>query len=135
MDYSIWTSEQVLSAVMQGNTNLEIILSNYFKGVVERAGNYEIDVQQIKTVEELDQRILNGIELLEPLRKEIISVVSVFTGSRDDLLKKYLPSFFEQLLRMYEKRDINLYSGNNLDALRNDHYRFFNQFLFIPCPQ
>ncbi len=131
MDYSIWTSEQVLSAILQGNTNLEIILSNFFKGVVERVGSYEIDIQQIKTVEDLDQRILTGIEQLEPLRKDIISVVSIFAGSRDDLLKKYLPSFFEQLLRMYEKRDINLYSGNNIDALRNDHYRFFNQFLFI----
>jgi len=131
MDYSIWTSEKVLSAVLQGNINLEIILANYFKGVVERVGSYEMDIQQIKTVEELDQRILTGIEQLDPLRKEIISVVSVFAGSRDDLLKKFLPSFFEQLLRMYEKKDINLYSGNNLDALRNDHYRFFNQFLFI----
>ena len=46
-------------------------------------------------------------------------------------MKRYIPDFFEKLLNFYEEAGISLYTGTTADVLRNDHYRFFNQYLFI----
>ena len=131
IDKNIWTSEAVTNAVIQGNPNLEIILTNYFEAVILRIVDFEIDTQNINDIEQLNKEVLDGIEKLEDLRKEFLSVVQTFAASNNSLLTKYLPSFFERLLNYYEERGINLYTGTNTDVLRNDHFRFFNQFLII----
>ena len=69
--------------------------------------------------------------LLEFKRKEILSVVEMFAASKHPFLKQYLPGFFEKLLNFYEEQGVTLYTGTGADVLRNDHYRFFNQSLFI----
>lgn len=131
MNTSVWTAKNVLNAITQGNPNLEIVVSNYFKVYIVRILDYDIHVQGISSIEQLYQKILEGIEKLEDLRKEFLSVIEIFATSNDSLLTKYLPSFFENLLNAYEEQGINLLTGTSADVLRNDHYRFFNQFLFI----
>ena len=131
MDTNVWTSESVINAIMQGNPNLEILLSNYFNTFIHRLKDYEIHIQGIKAIEQLYQMVLEGIESLSELRKEFVSVIEIFAASNHPCLIKYLPSFFEDLLNSYEKQGINLLTGTNIAALRNDHYRFFNQALFI----
>lgn len=131
MNENIWTAQAVETAVIEDNSNLEIILSNYFQTFIERLGEYEINIQEITTTELLTQKILEGIEKLEVLRKEFISVVKIFVPSDNSILKQYLPRFFDNLLKFYEEKGINLYAGTGADVLRNDHYRFFNQFLYI----
>ncbi len=131
MNTKTWTAEAVESAVIQGNPNLEIVLSNYFKAFIMRLGDHDINLQEINSTDLLTQKILDGIEKLEVLRREFLSVVEIFATTNSPLLKQYLPSFFENLLAFYEGKGINLYSGTGADVLRNDHYRFFNQFLLI----
>ena len=94
-------------------------------------GDYDINLQEINSTNSLSEKVLQGIEDLEKMRKEFISVVEIFAPSKHKLLAEYLPTFFENLLTSYEENGINLYTGTSVDVLRNDHYRFFNQFLFI----
>lgn len=131
MNKNIWTADAVVNAVMQGNPNLEIVISNYFKAFVLRLDDYNISIEGISSIDELNRKVEDGITDLETLRKEFISVVGIFASSNHPTLKKYLPVFFEDLLNHYEELDVNLYTGTSTDVLRNDHYRFFNQFLLI----
>ena len=131
MNVNVWTSEAVVNAVMQGNPNLEVVMSNYFKAFILRLGDYEIRLESITSIVELNQKVLEGISQLEALRKEFLSVVEMFALSNHAILEKTLPAFFKNLIGFYVERDINLYSGDSADVLKNDHYRFFNQFLFI----
>ena len=131
MDTNVWTSNTVINAITNGNPNLEMVLGNYFKGFIVRIMDSEIHVQGMKAIDELYQKVLEGIESLEVLRKEFLNVVETFAVSNHPLLKSLLPAFFEKLLNTYEEKGINLFTGTNADVLRNDHFRFFNQFLFI----
>lgn len=131
MDNNKWNSEAVSNAVLGNSQHLEIVVSNYFQAFIGRLGEYEISIQGIAGVDQLHQKVLEGIEKLEPLRKDFISVVEMLAPSKHPYLKRYLPDFFEKLLIFYEEAGINLYTGTSADVLRNDHYRFFNQYLFI----
>ena len=131
MNTNTWSAETVVNAVTQGSPNLEIVLSNYFKAFIVRLGDHDINLQEVNSSDLLTQKILDGIVKLEVMRKEVVSVMEIFATSNSPMLKQYLPVFFENLLCFYERKSINLYSGTGADVLRNDHYRFFNQFLFI----
>lgn len=131
MDTNMWTAETVVSSVKQGNPNLEIVISNYFKAFIERLGCFEIHLQSVNSTQELNQKVLDGIAELEIQRKEILSIIEMFALSNHPCLRSNLPVFFKNLIVFYEERGINLNAGITIDVLRNDHYRFFNQFLFI----
>ena len=131
MDKEKWTSEDVSAAILNNNQHLEIIVGNYFKNFIGRLGNYDISIQGMSDTDQLINKVLEGIDQLEVLRKDFISVVEIFAPSKHRFLAQYLPEFFEKLLDFYEENRINLYAGTSVDSLRNDHYRFFNQHLFI----
>lgn len=131
MDNNKWTAEAVSDAVLKNNNHLEIIVSNYFRTFIERLEEYDIKIQEVTNVGQLYQMVVEGIEKLESMRKEFLSVVEMFATNNHPILKSYLPAFFERLLNFYEEHGVNLYSGTSTDLLRNDHYRFFNQFLLI----
>ena len=131
MDRNIWTAEAVNNTILQGNVNVEIVFSNYLKAYIARLSDYDINLQEVESIDSLHQRVLDGIEKLEVLCREFLSVIEVFAANNNPLLKHYLPGFFEKLLNFYEEQGVNLYSGTGADNLRNDHYRFFNQSLFI----
>lgn len=131
MDNDKWTSEAVRDAILKNSRHLEMVVANYFWTFLKRLGEYDINVQGVASVEELHQKVLDGIGKLEILRKDFISVVEMFAASRNPLLNKYLPEFFGKLLNYYEEAGISLYAGKDADLLRNDHYRFFNKHLFI----
>lgn len=131
MDKNKWTAEAVSDAVLRNNDYLEIVVSNYLMTFIERLEEYDINLQDITNVDQLYQKVQEGIEKMEPMRKEFLSVVEIFVPSKHPFLKRYLPVFLEKLLNFYEEHGINLYTGTSTDLLRNDHYRFFNQFLLI----
>jgi len=131
IDKNLWTSDAVVNAVLQGNSHLEIVLSNYFKAFIERLNDYDIALEGINSIDVLNKKILDGIDLLEVMRKEFLDVVAILATSESGHLVKLLPVFFENLLNNYEERGVNLYTDTNAEALRNDHYRFFNQSLMI----
>lgn len=131
MDKDIWTYEDVRTAIIQGNPHLEIILSKYLKSLGPRICQCEIAIENVTTIDELNQKVLAGIEQLEVFRKELLSVVDLFAPSRHPLLSVYLPRFFADLLNQYEQQGINLYTDNTVESLRNDHFRFFNQLLMV----
>ena len=131
MDRNVWTQAAVVNAVLQDNANLEMVLSNYFKVFIERLGDYDIHVEDVKTIEDLHKKVVEGIGKLEEMRKEFLSVAEMLATSKSSLLERYLPKFLCDLLNHYEEEGVNLYTGTSADVLRNDHYRFFNQFLMI----
>lgn len=131
MDTNIWTASAVSNAILQGNPNLEMVLCNYLKAYIHRLGQYDINLQGLSSMEQLTPKVLEGIAQLEEMRKELLAVLEMFATSNHPALERYLPVFFQNLLTFYEERGINLYTGTTPDVLRNDHYRFFNQFLLI----
>ena len=130
-DLQTWAAVDVKDAILNGNPHLEIVFCNYLDGFVSRLGGYDIPVQSISTLEGLQKQILSGIDALDEMRNEILSVIGMFANCNHPLLEKYLHGFLERLLNFYEDRDINLHTGDRPDALRNDHYRYFNQSFFI----
>lgn len=131
MDKNIWTAESVKNAIIESNGNLEIIFSNYLRSFVSRLDDYIINLQEINSIDLLYKKVVSGIEKLVEMQDEFISVVDMFTASKNSMLKNYLPDFFGNLLNFYEEHGISLYTGESVDVLRNDHFRFFNQSLFI----
>lgn len=131
MNVNVWTADAVSNAILNGNSNLEMVLGNYLKAFVVRLGQYDIRLEDTNSVDQLNQKVLDGITQLEELRKEFLSVIEMFATINHPDLVRFLPDFFQKLFDFYEELGINLYAGNTPDALKNDHYRFFNQFLFI----
>lgn len=131
MDKNVWTAEAVQRAVLQDSKNVEILFSNYLKTFIGQMAEYDISLQGISSIDQLYKKVVEGIELLEPKRTEILSVVEMFAASKHPFLKQYLPGFFEKMLNFYEEQGVTLYTGTGADVLRNDHYRFFNQSLLI----
>lgn len=131
MNVDVWTAEAVSNAILNGNTNLEMVFGNYLKDFIARLGQYDIRLEDTNSVDQLNQKVLNGITQLEELRREFLSVIEMFATSNHPTLVRFLPDFFQKLFDSYEELGVNLYTGTTPDALKNDHYRFFNQFLFI----
>lgn len=131
MNVKVWTADAVSNAILNGNANLEMVLGNYLKAFIVRLGQYDIRLEDTNSVDQLNQKVLDGITQIEDLRKEFLSVIELFATSRHPALVRFLPDFFQNLFNLYENLGINLYVGTTPDVLKNDHYRFFNQFLFI----
>lgn len=131
MNVNVWTADAVSNAILNGNSNLEMVFGNYLKTFIVRLGQYDIRLENTNSVDQLNQKVLDGIAQLEELRKEFLSVIELFATSNHPALLRFLPDFFQKLFDFYEELDINLYTGTTPDVLKNDHYRFFNQFLFI----
>lgn len=131
MDTNIWKAETISDAILKNNANLEMVFANYLKAFIVRLREYDINLQGINSIEILQQKVVEGIEQLELMRNEFLSVIEMFSMSRHPLLQHYLPDFFEQLLNFYEEQGVNLYTSTSADSLKNDHFRFFNQHLFI----
>lgn len=94
MDKNKWTAEAVSDAVLRNNDYLEIVVSNYLMTFIERLEEYDINLQDITNVDQLYQKVQEGIEKMEPMRKEFLSVVEIFVPSKHPFLKRYLPVFF-----------------------------------------
>ena len=88
MDKNVWTAEAVQNAVLQDSKNLEIVFSNYLKAFIGQLAEYDISLQGINSIDQLHQKVVDGIELLEPKRKEFLSVVEMFAGSKHPFLKQ-----------------------------------------------
>ena len=131
MEKNIWTADAVSNAILHGNSSLEIVFTNYLRVFLDRLSAYEITLQEIQSIDLLHQKVLEGIEKLVAMQDEFLSVTGLFAASKHPLLERYLPDFFERLLVFYEEHGVTLYTGLGADLLRNDHYRFFNQSLFI----
>ena len=131
MNVNVWTAEAVSNAILNGNTNLEMVFSNYLKAFIARLGQYDIRLEDTNSVDQLSQKVLDGITQLEELRREFLSVIEMFATSNHPALARFLPDFFQKLFVFYEELGVNLYTGTTPDVLKNDHYRFFNQFLFV----
>ena len=97
-DINVWTAQDVKNAIVQDNANLELIFSNYLKGFVSRLGDYDISIQAISSVENLQKQILQSIDSLEAMRREIISVIDLFSTCNHPLLLKYLHGFLFRIL-------------------------------------
>ena len=48
---NVWTAETVVTAVTQGNPNLEVVVSNYFKAFIERLAYFQVNLQSVSTAE------------------------------------------------------------------------------------
>lgn len=131
MNVNVWTADAVSNAILNGNSNLEMVFGNYLKAFIARLGQYDIRLEDTSSVDQLNQKVLEGITQLEELRRELISVIEMFATSNHSALARFLPDFFQKLFDFYEEMGIYLYASTTPDALKNDHYRFFNQFLFI----
>lgn len=131
MNVNVWTAEAVSNAILNGNTNLEMVFGNYLKAFIVRLGQYDIRLEDTNSVDQLNQKVLDGIVQLEELRREFLSVIEMFATSNHPALVRFLPDFFQKLFDFYEEMGVNLYAGTTPDVLKNDHYRFFNQFLFV----
>lgn len=131
MNVNVWTADAVSNAILNGNSNLEIVFGNYLKAFIVRLELYDIRLEDTNSVDQLNQKVLDGIKDLEEVRREFLSVIEMFATSNHPVLERFLPDFFQKLFAFYEELGINLYTGTTPDVLKNDHFRFFNQFLFV----
>ena len=75
MDNNKWTAEAVSDAILKNNSHLDIVFSNYLRTFIERLEDYDINLQEIINVDQLYRKIQDGIEKLEPMRKEFLSEI------------------------------------------------------------
>lgn len=127
---TIWTYESIINAINNG-VNIEIVVSNYFKAFLSRLFEHKISIQSIHTADELNDKVIDGIGKLNVLRDEFIAVVDLFDSDDNTLTRINLVDFFGKLFQRYEDEGITLFSGTRVEILSFDHFRFFNQSLFI----
>lgn len=121
----------VASAIKDGNPNLDIIVSNYLRDFITRLFEHKIEIQTISTIDDLNNRVLEGISHLSILRDELLNVISYFSLDDNCMKRIKLVDFFGSLLQRYEDEGISLFTGTGVKQLSCDHYRFFNQSFFI----
>ena len=79
----------------------------------------------------LIQMVENSILELQSLKNDFIEFTTILVKYSDKDYGEIFIEFFENLLQFYEDNDLRLDSGNAINELVIDNYRFFNYDLFL----
>ncbi len=123
---------QIKSSLLNGNKNSILIIKDYLQIFIESLLMFKLDI----TKDEINhnnfiEKVELSIEQLQPLKLDFIEFLNVVCKYSTEDYGEELLDFFENLLQFYEDNEIRLESGNSLDNLIYDNYRFFNYDLFI----
>ena len=124
--------KQIKNSLIEGNKNSNLFIKDYLKTFIESLLLFKIDVKE----NEIDnnnfiEKVELSIEQMQPLKNDFIEFLSTICKYSEEDYGEFLLDFFESLLQFYDDNEIRLESGNSLNDLINDNYRFFNYDLFI----
>ena len=125
-------TSQIKSALLSGNKNSTLFIKDYLATFVESLLMFKLDINEHSiTRDNFIDKVEISIEQLQPLKIDFIEFLNlVFKYSNEDH-EELLLDFFENMLQFYEDNEIRLESGNSLNDVINDNFRFFNYDLFV----
>jgi hypothetical protein len=123
---------QIKSSLLSGNKNSVLLIKDYLQTFIESLLMFKLDI----TKDEINKNnFIEKVELsivqLQPLKLDFIEFLNVVYKYSTQDYEEELVDFFENLLQFYEDNEIRLESGNSLNDVIYDNYRFFNYDLFV----
>lgn len=129
MTYSI---SDIKKAILDSNANIGLIFSTYLDEFIHQLMSYKIDWQSLNgDYFELIERVEGNIKEMQSMENDFINLLNLTAKSEVLCTGEIYVNFFETLLQKYEDNEITLYSGDTIDIMVYDNYRFFNYQLFL----
>jgi hypothetical protein len=123
---------QIKNALLNGNKNSLIFIKDYLETFTESLLLFKLNIVDDNiNKDNFIEKIELSIEQLQPLKIDFIEFLNVLFKYSDEIHDELLLDFFEKILQLYEDNEIRLESGNSINDVINDNYRFFNYDLFV----
>lgn len=119
----------IQKSIIKAETNISILIDDYFKSFIEALNEYKIDYTKINN-ENFISIIENNIKKMQPLKDDFVNFILSICKTKECTGNLFI-SFFEKWLQFYEDEDISLDVDNSTHGVANDHYRFFNYDVFL----
>jgi hypothetical protein len=120
----------IKTSLLNANHNSSLLIKDYLDTFINSLIQFKIDYKSINEhnfIEEVEKSVLS----LQSLKNDFIEFLNVLFKFSAEKYDDVFIDFFEKLIQFYEDHDISLYSGNSLNDMANDNYRFFNYDLFL----
>lgn len=129
MTYSI---SDIKKAILDSNANIRLIISTYLDEFIQQLMQYKIDWQSLNgEYSKLIEAVEESIKEIQSIENDFLSLLRLTAKSETLCTGELYVNFFEAFLQKYEDKEITLYSGDTIDIMAYDNYRFFNYQLFL----
>lgn len=127
-----YTISDIRKAILDSNANIGLIISTYLDEFIQQLMSYKIDWHSLNgDYDELIERVEGSIKEMQPIKDDFINLLKLIAKSDVLCTGELYVNFFETLLQKYEDNEITLYSGDTIDLMVDDNYRFINYQLFL----
>ena len=127
-----YTISDVKKAILDSNANIDLIISTYLDEFIQQLMQYKIDWQSLNgDYDKLIAKVEESIKELQPIGNDFLNLLRLTVKSETLCMGEIYVNFFETLLQKYEDNEIILYSGDTIDIMAYDNYRFFNHQFFL----
>lgn len=127
-----YTISDVKKAILDSNANIDLIISTYLDEFIQQLMQYKIDWQSLNgDYDKLIAKVEESIKELQPIGNDFLNLLRLTVKSETLCTGEIYVNFFETLLQKYEDNEIILYSGDTIDIMAYDNYRFFNHQFFL----
>ncbi|WP_185148775.1 toll/interleukin-1 receptor domain-containing protein [Empedobacter brevis] len=120
------------NSLLNSNKNSSLLIKDYLQSFIDSLLLFKLDGQK----DDFNQNnFIENIELsikqMQPLNTDFIEFLNTIFKYSNENFEEYFVDFFENLLQFYENNEIRLDSGNTINEVVNDNFRYFNYELFL----
>lgn len=119
----------IKNALQNNNSNIKYLIENYISAFLSDLVGFRLDYGALNRqnfIYEIDK----SINSMLPLKEDFLSFIQTIINT-PYCTGELLIAFLERMLQTYEDNNIELFTGNSIQALANDNFRYFNQDLFL----
>ncbi|MGQ1948818.1 toll/interleukin-1 receptor domain-containing protein [Geofilum sp. OHC36d9] len=121
----------IKNALLNEKRNYQVFIDDYYLSFLKALEDFEINDEELGTIEYIDDKILEKIEGLKYLRNDFVNFLeTIFAYSYDFNIEKFF-NFYEKLIEFFLIRQSNRYNSSHFGSLKYDQFRFFYYELFL----
>lgn len=121
----------IQNALINERKNYQVFIDDYYNTFIEALADFEINNEDLNSVQHIDDLIISRIDGLKLLRNDFVSFLEiVLTYSILFDLDKFT-TFIERLLELMVRQESFKYPGRTIGHLMSDQYKFFYNELFL----
>lgn len=118
------------NSLINHKPNSKLLIKDYLETFINALLSFKIDYNNLNLNNFIDE-IEKSIDNLQALKNDFIDFMTVICKFSIEKFGNDLFDFFENLLQAFEDDDMQLLSGNSMDSLAQDNFKFILYDLFL----
>ncbi|PZT98089.1 MAG: hypothetical protein DI622_22665, partial [Chryseobacterium sp.] len=118
------------NSLINNKPNSKLLIKDYLNTFIDALLSFKIDSRSLDHSNFID-KVEKSIDDLQALKNDFLDFINVICKFSSESFENDIFDFFENLLQTFEDNDILLVSGNSLDSLSHDNFKFFLYDLFL----